>query len=119
MGLPQGFVVESVEVHAAGEAGRVITNMGHLIEGATMAERFEFVKKNFDGFRKLIIREPRGYPAVCGVFITSSFSNKDSSLRCLAVTQFAQSPQCSKLDAFQCRSRQLSSRLTPQSARFQ
>jgi proline racemase len=70
MGLPQGFVVESVEVHAAGEAGRVITNMGHLIEGDTMAERFEFVKKNFDGFRKLIIREPRGYPAVCGVFIT-------------------------------------------------
>lgn len=68
--MQSGFVVETVEVHAAGEAGRVITNMGHLIEGDTMAERFEFVKANMQDFRRFILREPRGYPALCGVFIT-------------------------------------------------
>ena len=40
--MSSGFTVQTVEVHAAGEAGRVIMNMGHLIEGDTMAERFEY-----------------------------------------------------------------------------
>ena len=68
--MKPGFVVETVEVHAAGEPGRVILNMGHLIEGDTMEERFEYAKNNLDDFRKFIIREPRAYPGVCGVFIT-------------------------------------------------
>ena len=68
--MKPGFVVETVEVHAAGEPGRVIMNMGHLIEGDTMEERFEYAKNNLDDFRKFIIREPRAYPGVCGVFVT-------------------------------------------------
>ena len=72
--MSSGFTVETVEVHAAGEAGRVIMNMGHLIEGDTMAERFEYVKANLHDFRRFILREPRGYPALCGVFITPPVS---------------------------------------------
>lgn len=68
--MSSGFVVETVEVHAAGEAGRVITNMGHLIKGDTMAERFEYCKSDLQDFKQFILREPRGYPALCGVFIT-------------------------------------------------
>ena len=68
--MKSGFAVETVEVHAAGEAGRVIVNMGDQILGDTMAERFEFVKANFDDFRRLMLREPRGYPGLCAVFIT-------------------------------------------------
>ncbi|CAB4336859.1 MAG: hypothetical protein F2839_03350 [Actinobacteria bacterium] len=67
--IPQGFVVETVEVHAAGEAGRVIMNMGELVKGDTMEERFEYARNNLDGFRRLILREPRGFPSLCGVFV--------------------------------------------------
>jgi proline racemase len=65
-----GTVVETVEAHAAGEAGRVIMNMGDQIKGDTMAERFEYVKANMQDFRQFILREPRGFPSLCGVFIT-------------------------------------------------
>lgn len=65
------FSVETIEVHAEGEPGRVIPNADRFVRGATMAERFDFCVRELGGLRRLLLREPRGYPATCGVFLTS------------------------------------------------
>ncbi|UOQ90523.1 proline racemase family protein [Agromyces endophyticus] len=63
------FELDAVEVHAEGEPGRVITNAAALVEGTTMAERFDYCVANLDGLRRAILREPRGYPGLCAVFL--------------------------------------------------
>jgi proline racemase len=62
-------VLETVEVHAEGEPGRVVMNAGEFVVGATMAERLAYCRDNLDDVRKLLLHEPRGYPGLCGVFI--------------------------------------------------
>lgn len=62
-------LISVVDVHAEGEAGRVILNAFPLVKGATMAERLEYAKVHLDGLRKLVLREPRGYPALCANII--------------------------------------------------
>ncbi|GAB3396966.1 proline racemase family protein [Schumannella luteola] len=63
------FRLETIEVHAEGEPGRVIVNAADFVEGDTMAERFDFCVQNLDGLRRAILREPRGYPGLCAVFL--------------------------------------------------
>ncbi len=67
--MSKPLVVETVEAHAQGEGGRVITNMAHLVKGETMKERYDYCVDNLDWFRYAMLHEPRGYPALCGVFI--------------------------------------------------
>ena len=61
--------IETIEVHAEGEPGRIITSAAHLVRGDTMAERFAYCGAELDGLRRLILTEPRGYPALCAVLI--------------------------------------------------
>ena len=68
------FTVETIEVHAEGEPGRVIPNADRFVKGATMMERLDYCIRELDGLRKLLLREPRGYPATCGVFLVSPVS---------------------------------------------
>lgn len=63
------FSLDAIEVHAEGEPGRIITNAAGLVEGATMAERFAYCRDHLDGLRRAILREPRGYPGLCAVFL--------------------------------------------------
>lgn len=63
------FSVETIEVHAEGEPGRVIPNAARFVKGTTMADRFDYCVKELDGLRKFLLHEPRGYPATCGVFL--------------------------------------------------
>ncbi len=65
------FTLHTIEVHAEGEPGRVVLDADHLIIGDTMAARLQYCKENLDGLRRLLITEPRGYPATCAVFLTS------------------------------------------------
>lgn len=65
------FTVDTIEVHAEGEPGRVIPNADRFVRGETMVERFDHCVRDLDGLRKLLLREPRGYPATCGVFLVS------------------------------------------------
>ncbi len=62
-------LISVVDVHAEGEGGRVLLNAFPLVKGATMAERLEYAKAHLDGLRKLVLREPRGYPALCANII--------------------------------------------------
>jgi proline racemase len=58
-------VVTAVEVHAGGEPGRVITGGVHDVPGATMLEKRNHLRDHGDRLRRLMLREPRGYPALC------------------------------------------------------
>jgi proline racemase len=55
----------AVDLHAAGEPGRVILGGVPDVPGATMFEKRTYFEEHLDGIRKLMLREPRGYPALC------------------------------------------------------
>jgi proline racemase len=63
------IAIEAIEVHAEGEPGRVITSAAELVRGSTMAERFDYCRAELDPLRQLILHEPRGYPALCAIFV--------------------------------------------------
>ncbi len=64
-------IVHAIDAHAAGEAGRVVIGGDLFVRGATMQERLVYCQENLDGFRWLLLQEPRGYPCLCGVIVTS------------------------------------------------
>ena len=57
--------ITAVDAHAAGEPGRVITAGVPDVPGATMLEKRDWLARHDDGLRRLMLREPRGYPALC------------------------------------------------------
>jgi proline racemase len=62
-------IITSVDVHAEGEPGRILLG-GHLqVRGTTMSERLRWCAENLDDLRLLLLREPRGHPAMCGVLV--------------------------------------------------
>lgn len=58
-------MIEAVDLHACGAPGRVIFAGVPDIPGRTMLEKREYLATCADGLRKLMLREPRGYPASC------------------------------------------------------
>ena len=62
-------VLDTIEVHGEGEPSRIVTSAAGLVHGTTMAERLAYCQGNLDWLRKLLLREPRGYPALCGVLL--------------------------------------------------
>ncbi len=58
-------VITAVDAHAGGEPGRVIIGGVTEVPGATMLEKRNHVAEHGDRLRKLMLREPRGYPATC------------------------------------------------------
>jgi proline racemase len=58
-------VISAVEVHAGGEPGRVIIGGVHDVPGTTMLEKRNYLAEHGDRLRRLMLREPRGYPALC------------------------------------------------------
>jgi proline racemase len=57
--------IVAVDAHAAGEPGRVIVGGVSHVPGATMFEKKVYLETKMDGLRKRMLREPRGYPAIC------------------------------------------------------
>jgi len=58
-------VISAVDAHAGGEPGRVIVGGVLDVPGATMFEKMRFLATERDGLRRLMLREPRGYPGLC------------------------------------------------------
>lgn len=58
-------MIQAVDAHACGEPGRVIVGGVLDVPGATMFEKMQHLWQHGDGLRKLMLREPRGYPALC------------------------------------------------------
>jgi proline racemase len=57
--------ITAVDAHAGGEPGRVIVGGVHDVPGATMLEKRNHLAEHGDQLRHLMLREPRGYPALC------------------------------------------------------
>ena len=57
--------IEAVDAYAAGEPGRVIVGGVPNVPGSTMFDKMTWLRDNRDDLRRLMLREPRGYPAVC------------------------------------------------------
>ena len=58
-------MITAVEAHAGGEPGRVITGGVIDVPGATMFAKMQHLQQYRDQIRKLMLREPRGYPGLC------------------------------------------------------
>lgn len=58
-------MISAVEAHAEGEPGRVITGGVPHIPGASVFEKMQWLQAHGDDLRKLMLREPRGHPALC------------------------------------------------------
>ena len=57
-------MLQAVDLHAAGEPGRVIVGGVLDVPGATMFDKAQH-EHHGDSLRRLLLREPRGYPALC------------------------------------------------------
>ena len=62
-------MITAVYLHAAGEPGRVITGGVLDVPGKTMFEKMKYIEKHHDDIRLRVLREPRGYPALCANII--------------------------------------------------
>lgn len=58
-------MITAVDVHAAGEPGRVITGGVLDVPGATMFDKRVYLETHADWLRRRMLREPRGYPGLC------------------------------------------------------
>ncbi len=58
-------MITAVDAHACGEPGRVIVGGVVDVPGATMFEKKTYLEDHADELRLRMLREPRGYPALC------------------------------------------------------
>jgi proline racemase len=58
-------LISAVDLHAAGEPGRVITGGVLDVPGASMFAKMQYFAQHHDDLRLRMLREPRGYPATC------------------------------------------------------
>lgn len=58
-------MITAVDAHACGEPGRVIVGGVLDVPGTTMFEKMKYLEREADWLRKRMLREPRGYPALC------------------------------------------------------
>ena len=58
-------MISAVDAHACGEPGRVIVGGVVDVPGGTMFEKKSYLEQHADDLRRRMLREPRGYPALC------------------------------------------------------
>jgi proline racemase len=61
--------INSIDVHAEGEAGRILLGAHLLVRGTTWPERMRWCEAELDWLRRLLLREPRGHPSMCAVLV--------------------------------------------------
>ncbi len=82
-------MITAVDAHAAGEPGRVITGGVLDVPGATMFEKQRHLERHADWLRKLMLREPRGYPALCcNVILPPTDPRADAGIVIMEQTEY-------------------------------
>ena len=61
--------VETVDYHTGGEPFRIVTGGVPALEGASILERRRFARDRLDGFRRLLVFEPRGHADMYGCHV--------------------------------------------------
>lgn len=75
-----GRMIQAVDAHAAGEPGRVIVGGVLDVPGATTYDKMAWLRDHGDGLRKLMLREPRGFPAAnCNLILPASSPDADAA----------------------------------------
>lgn len=83
-------MITAVEAHAEGEGGRVITGgMPHL-KGNSVLEKMQYMQAHHDDIRLLMLREPRGNPALCcNVIVPPCDPSADAGFIIMEQTEYA------------------------------
>ena len=72
-------MISAVDAHACGEPGRVIIGGVLDVPGKTMFEKKTYLETRCDDLRKLMLREPRGYPASnCNLILPPTHPEADA-----------------------------------------
>lgn len=64
-------IINTIETHTLGQPTRNVISGFYNIPGATMAEKFIYMRDNEDWFRKALCYEPRGSEIMSGTLFTS------------------------------------------------
>jgi proline racemase len=71
--LRLGPWIRAIDLHAAGEPGRVIVGGVEDVPGATMFDKMTWLQAHRDDLRLRMLREPRGYPAAnCNLILPAT-----------------------------------------------
>ncbi len=82
-------MITAVDAHAAGEPGRVITGGVLDVPGQTMLEKRNYLEQHQDEIRKLMLQEPRGYPALCcNVILSPTHPDADAGYVIMEHTEY-------------------------------
>ena len=82
-------VIQAVDLHAEGEHGRVIVGGVLDVPGATMFKKMQYLQRHGDGLRKLMLREPRGYPAAnCNLVLPPTVPQADAGFVIMEQTEY-------------------------------
>jgi proline racemase len=82
-------VIQAVDAHAAGEHGRVIVGGVVDVPGDTMFDKMCFLRDKADSLRKLMLREPRGYPAAnCNLLLPPTHPDADIGYVIMEQTEY-------------------------------
>jgi len=82
-------MIQAVDAHACGEPGRVIVGGVLDVPGKTVFEKMQHLEKNADGLRKLMLNEPRGYPASnCNLIVPACHPDADAGYIIMEHTEY-------------------------------
>jgi proline racemase len=82
-------LITAVDAHACGEPGRVIIGGVGDVPGSTMFEKMCYLQQHADGLRRLMLREPRGYPAAnCNLVLSPTLPGADAGFVIMEQTEY-------------------------------
>ena len=82
-------MIQAVDAHACGEPGRVIVGGVLDVPGSTMFEKMRHLQDHADGLRKLLLREPRGYPAAnCNLILPPTLPEASAGYVIMEQTEY-------------------------------
>lgn len=84
-----GRVIQAVDLHAAGEPGRVIVGGVLDVPGDSMFRKMQHLHRHADELRKMMLREPRGYPAAnCNLVLPPTREEADAGFVIMEQTEY-------------------------------
>jgi len=82
-------LVQAIDLHAAGEHGRVIVGGVLDAPGKTMFDKMRYFQTQRDDLRLRMLREPRGYPAAnCNVILPPTDPRADAGFIIMEQTEY-------------------------------
>jgi len=82
-------MISAVDTHACGEPGRVIVGGVLDVPGSTIFEKKCYLEEHADHLRKLMLREPRGYPASnCNLILPACHPDADAGFVIMEQTEY-------------------------------